>query len=71
MNNMNMNNLTKDMKNTAKKAKYMAKEVTEDVKDNMQGAMYMMESKAEEMVDMYEQKKFSAQIKNQMKKENK
>lgn len=71
MNNMNMNNLTEDMKHTAKKAKYMAKEVTEDVKDNMQGAMSMMQSKKDEMMDRYEQKKFAADIENQMNKENK
>lgn len=71
MNNMNMNNLTEDMKNTAKKAKYMAKEVTEDVKENMQGAMSMMEAKKDQMVDRFEQKKFAAQIKSQMEKENK
>ncbi|WP_042273805.1 hypothetical protein [Faecalimicrobium dakarense] len=71
MNNMDMNNLTKDMKDTAKKAKYMAKEVAEDVKDNFEGAMNIMEAKKDEMMDRYEQKKFAAEIKNQMKKENK
>ncbi|MBO3443682.1 MULTISPECIES: hypothetical protein [Clostridia] len=67
----NMNGLKRDVKDTAKKAKYMAKEVAEDVKDNFEGAMHIMESKKDEMMDRFEQKKFAAQIKQQMKKENK
>ena len=66
-----MDNMKKEIKKTAKKAKYMAQEVVEDVKDNFQGAMIMMENKKDEMVDRYEQKKFANDIKNKMKKDMK
>ena len=61
----------REVKKTANKAKYMAKEVAEDVKDNFEGAMNIMESKKDELVDMYEQKKFAHDIKKQMKNEMK
>ena len=40
-----MNDMKREVKKTATKAKYMAKEVAEDVKDNFEGAMNIMESK--------------------------
>ena len=40
-----MNDMKREVKKTANKAKYMAKEVAEDVKDNFEGAMNIMESK--------------------------
>ena len=64
-----MNDMKREVKKTATKAKYMAKEVAEDVKDNFEGAMNIMESKKDELVDMYEQKKFAHDIKKQMKNE--
>ena len=64
-------NFKREVKKTANKAKYMAKEVAEDVKDNFEGAMNIMESKKDELVDMYEQKKFAHDIKKQMKNEMK
>ena len=66
-----MNDMKREVKKTANKAKYMAKEVAEDVKDNFEGAMNIMESKKDELVDMYEQKKFANDIKKQMKNEMK
>ena len=66
-----MNDMKIEVKKTANKAKYMAKEVAEDVKDNFEGAMNIMESKKDELVDMYEQKKFAHDIKKQMKNEMK
>ena len=66
-----MNDMKREVKKTANKAKYMAKEVAEDVKDNFEGAMNIMESKKDELVDMYEQKKFEHDIKKQMKNEMK
>lgn len=72
MNNMNnLDDMKKEIKKTAKKANYMAKEVTEDVKDNLQGAMVMMENKVDDMVDRYEQKKFAKEIKHKMEKDMK
>ena len=65
----NMNDMKKEVKKTANKAKYMAIEVAEDVKDNFEGAINIMESKKDELVDMYEQKKFAHDIQKQMKKE--
>ena len=50
-----MNDMKREVKKTANKAKYMAKEVAEDVKDNFEGAMNIMESKKDELVDMYEE----------------
>ena len=67
----NMNDMKREVKKTANKAKYMAKEVAEDVKDNFEGAMNIMESKKDELVDMYEQKKIAHEIKKQMKNEMK
>ena len=67
----NMNDMKREVKKTANKAKYMAKEVAEDVKDNFEGAMKIMKSKKEELVDMYEQKKCAQDIKKQMKNEMK
>ena len=66
-----MNDMKREVKKTATKAKYMAKEVEEDVKDDLEGAMNIMESKKDELVDMYEQKKFAHDIKKQMKNEMK
>lgn len=66
-----MNDMKREVKKTANKAKYMAKEVAEYVKDNFEGAMNIMESKKDELVDMYEQKKFAHDIKKQMKNEMK
>ena len=66
-----MNDMKREVKKTANKAKYMAKEVAEDVKDNFEAAMNIMESKKDELVDMYEQKKFAHDIKKQMKNEMK
>ena len=43
-----MNDMKREVKKTANKAKYMAKEVAEDVKDNFEGAMNIMESKKDE-----------------------
>lgn len=67
----NMNDMKKEIKKTATKAKYMAQEVVEDVKDNLQGAMIIMENKKDEIVDRYEQKKFANDIKHKMKKDMK
>ncbi|MEG1310580.1 MAG: hypothetical protein RR942_00505 [Romboutsia sp.] len=67
----NMNELKKDLKKTAKKAEYMAKEVANDVRDNIEGAVHIMEEKKDQMMDKFEQKKFSAEIKHQMEKEYK
>lgn len=66
-----MNDMKREVKKTAKKAKYMVKEVAEDVKDNFEGAMNIIECKKYELVDMYEQKKFAHDIKKQMKNEMK
>lgn len=66
-----INDMKREVKKTATKAKYMAKEVAEDVKDDLEGAMNIMESKKDELVDMYEQKKFAHDIKKQMKNEMK
>ena len=62
-----MNDMKREVKKTANKAKYMAKEVAEDVKDNFEGAMNIMESKKDELVE----KKFAHDIKKQMKNEMK
>lgn len=67
----NMNHMKKEVKKTANKAKYMAKEVAEDVKDNFEGAINIMESKKDELMDRYQQKKFAHDIKKQMKNEMK
>lgn len=66
-----MNDMKREVKKTAKKAQFMAKEVAEDVKENFEGAMNIMESKKDELVDMYEEKKFAHDIKKQMKNEMK
>lgn len=72
MNQMNdFDDMKKEVKKTAKKAKYMAQEVAEDVKDNFEGAMVMMENKKDELVDRYEQKKFAHEIKQKMEKDMK
>ena len=42
-----------------------------DVKDNFEGAMSIMESKKDDLVDFYDRKKFSHDIKKQMKNEMK
>ena len=66
-----MDNMKNVVKKTAKKAKFMAKEMVEDVKDNFEGAMSIMESKKDDLVDLYDRKKFSHDIKKQMKNEMK
>ena len=66
-----MDNMKNEVKKTAKKAKFMAKEMVEDVKDNFEGAMSIMESKKDDLVDLYDRKKISHDIKKQMKNEMK
>ena len=66
-----MDDMKREVKKTAKKAKFMAKEVAEDVKDNFQGAMTIMENKTDEVVDRFEQKKFAYEIKQKMEKDMK
>ncbi|WP_296647821.1 hypothetical protein [Romboutsia sp. 13368] len=67
----NLNDMKKEVKKTANKAKFMAKEVAEDVKDNFEGAMNMMESKLGEAVDRFGQTRSAYDTKKQMKNEMK
>ena len=66
-----MNDMKREVKKTAKKAEYMAKEIGEDIKDGFEGAVNMMENKADEVVDMYEQKKFARRAEKKVEQEYK
>lgn len=66
-----MDKLKEDVKQTAQKAQFMAKEVAKDVKDDVKGAVNIMEEKVDDIKKRMEEKKFEADIKHQMKKEGK
>ena len=53
-----VNKLKKDLKQTAKKAQFMAKEVAKDVKDDLEDAMNIFENKVDDIKEMIEDNKF-------------
>ncbi len=64
-----MENLKEDLQKGMKKAGFIMKDTVEDIKDDAQGIKAGMEIKKDEMMKDHEQKKFSKELENQMKKE--
>lgn len=64
-----MENLKEDLQKGMKKAGFIMKDTVEDIKDDAQGIKAGMEIKKDEMMKEHEQKKFSKELENQMKKE--
>jgi hypothetical protein len=64
-----MENLKEDLQKGMKKAEFIMKDTVEDIKDDAQGIKAGMEIKKDEMMKEHEQKKFSKELENQMKKE--
>lgn len=66
-----MNNMKNDVMEGAQKVGHAIKHTAADLKSDVKGAMASMEMKKDEMMEEYEQKKFSREIKKQMEKEAK
>lgn len=65
-----MKNMKNDMKEGAQKVGHVMKHTAEDLKDDVMGAMASMEMRKDEMMEKYEEKKFSRELKKQMEKES-
>ena len=66
-----MKNIKNDVKEGVEKVGHVMKHTAEDLKDDVKGAMASIEMKKDEMVERYEEKKFSRELKKQMEKESK
>lgn len=66
-----MKNMKNDIKEGAEKVGHAVKHTAEDLKDDVKGAMASMEMRKDEMVERYEEKKFSRELKKQMEEESK
>lgn len=66
-----VNKMKDDLEKGMKKAGHVIKNTAEDLKNDAKGAMATMEMKKDEMMEEYEQKKFSKEIKKQMEREMK
>lgn len=66
-----VNKMKDDLEKGMKKAGDVIKNTAEDLKNDAKGAMATMEMKKDEMMENYEQKKFSKEIKKQMEREMK
>ncbi len=66
-----MENLKNDLQTGMKKTQGVMKDTVEDIKDDAKGVMVGMQMKKDEMMEGYEQKKFSNDLKKQMEKEPK
>jgi hypothetical protein len=66
-----MENLKNDLQTGMKKTQCVMKDTVEDIKDDAKGVMVGMQMKKDEMMEGYEQKKFSNDLKKQMEKEPK
>jgi len=64
-----MENLKNDLQTGMKKTQYVMKDTVEDIKDDAKGVMAGMQMKKDEMMEGYEQKKFTNDLKKQMQKE--
>ncbi|MGL4912401.1 MAG: hypothetical protein ACRC3Y_08215 [Romboutsia sp.] len=71
MNNMKkqMENLKDDLQKGMKKAEFVLKDTAHDIKDDAKGVIMSMEMKKDDMVEEYERKKFSKELKHQMEQE--
>ncbi|HSQ89469.1 hypothetical protein [Romboutsia sp.] len=63
-----MENLKNDLQEGMKKTQCVMKDTVEDLKDDAKGVMAGMEMKRDEMMQEYQQKKFTNDLKKQMEK---
>ena len=66
-----MENIKDDLQKGMKKAEFVLKDTAQDIKDDAKGVMMSMEMKKDDMVEEYERKKFSKELKHQMEQESK
>lgn len=66
-----MKNIKEDLHDGMKKAEFVLKDTVEDIKDDAKGIMMNMEMKKDDIVEEYERKKFSKELKHQIEQEQK